>query len=326
MRLGTLNSPFPVFLAPMAGVSDLPFRVLCKEMGCDLTYTEMISAKGLQYKNERTNELLKTAPQERPCGVQLFGSEPDIVAQMAAKIEQISCGEILLIDLNMGCPAHKIVANGEGSALMKTPLLAAKIIERTVNAVRLPVTVKFRKGWDDTLINALEFAKMAEQSGAAAITLHGRTRAQGYSGNADWNCIGEVKAALKIPVIGNGDVYCAADALRLRAHTDCDGVMVARGAQGNPFIFREIQSALKGRYCPPPTLNERIDMALRHARAQLAYKGEHGLIEMRKHIAWYVRGLPKSAQLRTKINECRTLDELESLLMQFCDELNKKVL
>lgn len=304
-------------LAPMAGVTELPFRVLCRRMGCDLTFTEMVSAKGLQYQNARTQALLISAKEEQPCGVQLFGSEPAILSSVARELVERRAGEIALIDINMGCPAHKIVANGEGSALMKTPALAGNIIESVVKAVKLPVTVKFRKGWDEYNVNAVEFAKMAEQSGAAAVCVHGRTRAQQYSGRADWEIIAAVKAAVRIPVWGNGDVYSAEDALRLRKETGCDGVLVARGAQGNPFIFREITAALRGETCAPATVEERISLALIHARMQEAYRGAQGIIEMRKHIAWYLRGTKGAAALRARVNEVRSLPELETLLWEY---------
>ncbi|MDL2235987.1 tRNA dihydrouridine synthase DusB [Christensenellaceae bacterium OttesenSCG-928-L17] len=314
MKFGDMTVKFPVALAPMAGITDMPFRLLCKEMGCDWAYTEMISAKGLNYQNEKTKQLLHIAPDERPSAVQLFGSDPDILADMAKRIAAEYAEEIALIDINMGCPAHKIVSNGEGSALMNNLPLAARIIEKTADAVRLPVTVKFRKGWDDEQVNAVAFARMAEESGAAAVAVHGRTRAQGYSGTADWDIIGEVKAAVRIPVLGNGDIYTAADALRMRAHTGCDGVLVARGAQGNPFVFREIASALRGEYCPPASVDERLHMALRHAQMQVAFKGAHGIVEMRKHIAWYIKGMPRAAQMRVRVNSCKTLEELAALL------------
>ena len=317
MKLGRIETPFPVVLAPMAGITDMPFRVLCKEMGCDWAYTEMVSAKGLQYNNEKTKQLLLSAPEERPCGVQLFGSDPAILADMAKRIEENYAEDVFVIDINMGCPATKITSNGDGSALMKDILRASRIIERVSQAVALPVTVKFRKGWDDEHINAVAFARMAEQSGASALGVHGRTRAQGYSGTADWNIIGEVKAAVRIPVLGNGDVYTAKDALALYKHTACDGVLVARGAQGNPFVFREIKSALCGAQILPPTLDERLDMALRHARMQVNYKDRHGVIEMRKHIAWYIKGYPHAAKNRARVNACNTLEDLVALLSEF---------
>lgn len=319
MRLGAIDKPFPVLLAPMAGVTDLPFRLLCRRMGCDMTYTEMVSAKGLYYQNARTKELLMTAEEERPCAVQLFGSNPAIMADMARRIEAEYQGEIALIDINMGCPAPKITNNGEGSALMRDEPLAARIIASVASAVRLPVTVKFRRGWDEGHQNYLSFARMAQDSGAAAVALHGRTRAQGYSGKADWGCITEVKAALRIPVLGNGDVYSAADALHMRAQTGCDGVLIARGAQGNPFLFREIGAALRAETVTPPSLEERIETALMHARMQVEYRGRHGVIEMRKHIAWYIKGEKGAARLRVQVNACTTLAELEALLCGYAE-------
>lgn len=316
MRLGKLDAPFPVMLAPMAGVTDLPFRVLCKRMGADMTCTEMVSAKGLHYGNARTKGLLETAEEERPCAVQIFGNDPAVMAETAKRIEQDHHPELTLIDINMGCPAPKITNNGEGSALMRDLPLASRVIEHVSKSVSLPVTVKFRKGWDDAHCNAVEFARMAEESGAAAVTVHGRTRAQGYSGRADWGIVGEVKAALLIPVFGNGDIYSAADALHMRAYTGCDGVLIARGAQGNPFIFREIKAALRGEHLEKAGAKERVDMALMHARMQQTYKGEHGIVEMRKHIGWYVRGFHNAAQIRAVINRCVTLSEMEGILLE----------
>jgi len=309
-----------VLLAPMAGVTDRVFRVLCKEQGCGLTYTEMVSAKGLHYGGSagRSRALLTTDERERPCAVQIFGSDPPIMAEQAARLEE-ECGEALaLIDINMGCPAPKITGNGEGSALMKRPALAAQIIRAVADAVKLPVTVKFRKGWDDESVNAVEFARMAEQSGAAAVTVHGRTRMQFYAGAADWECIARVKEAVSIPVIGNGDVFSPEAYFALKERTGCDGVMVARGAQGNPWIFREIVAAKEGRLAPEPTAQERTEMALRHARALVEQKGQHAVIEMRKHIAWYIREMPGAAGLRAAVNGCVTLEQLEALLSGNC--------
>ncbi|HWR22034.1 MAG TPA: tRNA dihydrouridine synthase DusB [Feifaniaceae bacterium] len=317
MKKGLPYTGFPVALAPMAGVTDLPFRILCRELGCDLTFTEMVSAKGLFYGNENTKELLQTAPAEEPCGFQIFGSEPAIMADVARRLEEEYAGKVGLIDINMGCPAHKIVGNGEGSALMRDMPRAAKIIAAVSNAVKLPVTVKFRKGWDEANVNAVEFAKAAEGSGASALSVHGRTRAQGYSGKADWGIIGKVKAAVNIPVLGNGDVYSAEDMLDMRQETGCDGVLIARGAMGNPWIFKECKAVLAGKRAAPPTLDERISLAIRHAGMQQEYHGEHGVIEMRKHIAWYLHGLPHAAQLRVRVNACRTREELEDMLLQY---------
>ncbi len=314
------NAPytgFPVALAPMAGVTDMPFRILCRELGCDLTFTEMVSAKGLLYGNENTGKLLETAPIEEPCGFQIFGSEPAIMADVARRLEEDYAGKVALIDINMGCPAHKIVGNGEGSALMRDIRLASKIITAVANAVKLPVPVKFRKGWDEASVNALEFARMAEQSGASALCVHGRTRAQGYSGRADWGIIARVKAAVGIPVLGNGDIYSAKDMLNMRAETGCDGVLIARGAMGNPWIFKACKAALSGAQEEPPSLEARISLAIRHAGMQQDYHGTHGVVEMRKHIAWYLCGLPHAAQLRARVNACQTLAELTDMLLAY---------
>lgn len=305
---------FPILLAPMAGVTDLPYRALCKELGCDFTYTEMVSAKGLYYGGPGSASLLETAPVERPCGVQLFGREPALMAEIAHRLCGENQGELALIDINMGCPAPKITGNGEGSALMLEVPLAGRIIEAVAKASSLPVTVKFRKGFDDGHINFLEFGRMAEESGAAMVTLHGRTRAQMYSGKADWDSIAALKAALCIPVIGNGDVFGGADAVALRRHTNCDGLMVARGAQGNPFIFQEIKAALCGEPYAPPGERERLAMAMEHLRRAVAHKGPRAVVEMRKHVGWYLKGVHGAAVLRARVNAACTVEEMLSLL------------
>lgn len=312
----TLYEGFLVGLAPMAGVTELPFRTLCREMGCSLTFTEMVSAKGFLYENAHTLRLMETGEGERPVGIQLFGAEPDAVAEAAKRIAE-RYAEVDLIDLNMGCPAHKIAGAGEGSALMRDLPLASRIIEATARATSLPVTVKFRKGWDEGSVNAVEFARMAEQSGASALCVHGRTRQQGYSGRADWGIIGEVKAAVRIPALGNGDLFCAEDVLRMKEQTGCDGVLIARGAFGNPWIFAEIRAALAGEPYAEPTPQERVQMALRHAAMQRALVGPHAVIEMRKHVAWYLHGLPGAAKLRAAVNRCTSEEELTQLMQGY---------
>ena len=318
MKIGNLELENNVFLAPMAGVTDLPFRILCKEMGCGLVYSEMVSAKGILYDNKNTTELLEIDPKERPVAVQLFGSDPEILGAMAKKIEQYP---IDIIDVNMGCPAPKIVKNGEGSCLMKTPELVGKIVKSLVESQSKPVTIKFRKGFDDDHINAVEIAKIAEANGASAVAVHGRTREQYYSGKADWDIIKQVKEAVHIPVIGNGDVFTPQDAKNLLEHTGCDAIMVGRGAQGNPWIFKRILHYLNtGELLPEPTAEERVEKALRHAQMLIDYKGEYiGVREMRKHMAWYMKGMPGAAELRGKLNYAENRAELESLLRGYLE-------
>lgn len=309
MKIGNNEIENCLALGPMAGVTDLPFRLLCKEMGCNMLYTEMVSAKAILYKNKNTKELLNIDKNEHPVGVQLFGSDPDIMAQIAAQVEE---GECDFIDINMGCPVPKIVNNGEGSALLKQPKLVEEILTKMVKAVNKPVTVKIRKGFENGTVYAVEIAKIAESCGVSAIAVHGRTREQYYSGKADWDVIKDVKKAVKIPVIGNGDIFSAEDAKAMKEYTGCDGLMVARGARGNPWIFREIKEYLEnGNVIDKPTINDIREMIIRHAKMLVDYKGEYtGIREMRKHIAWYTAGLPHSAELRRMCNQIETMENL----------------
>lgn len=313
MKIGNIELKNNIFLAPMAGVTDLPFRILCKEMGCGLVYSEMVSAKGIWYNNENTKKLLTVDEKERPAAIQLFGSQPEIMGAMAKKIEQY---DIDIIDVNMGCPAPKIVKNGEGSALTKNPELVGEIIKAMVSAQKKPVTIKIRKGFDEEHINAVEIAKVAEKNGAAAIAVHGRTREQYYSGKADWDIIKAVKQAVSIPVIGNGDVFTPEDAKNMLEYTKCDAIMIGRAAQGNPWIFQRVNHYLEtGELLPEPTPQQKIEKALRHARMLIEYKGEYiGIREMRKHISWYMKGVKGAAELRGKINTANSYHDMEELL------------
>lgn len=319
LKIGSVTLPNNLILAPMAGVTDLPFRLLCKEQGAGLPCMEMVSAKAILYKNRNTESLLEIDPRENPVSLQLFGSDPEIISTIAHQIEERPFD---ILDLNMGCPVPKIVNNGEGSALMKNPKLAGEIIRETVKAIDKPVTVKIRKGFDDEHINAVEMAKIAEDAGAAAVAVHGRTREQFYSGRADWDIIRQVKEAVSIPVIGNGDLLTAEDVIAMEAQTGCDGFMIARGAQGNPWIFRQILHYFEtGEHLAKPTLEEVTQMILRHARMMLEFKGEYiGIREIRKHAAWYTAGYPNSARLRVAINNVESFEALEELLMNNLDE------
>ena len=315
LKIGTVELENNVMLGPMAGVTDLPFRVLCREQGAGLVCMEMVSAKAVLYGNRNTKELLAVSPLERPVSLQLFGSDPEILAEIAARLED---GPYDIIDLNMGCPVPKVVKNGEGSALMKNPALAERILSSMVKAVKKPVTVKIRKGFDDHSVNAVELAKIAEACGVAAVAVHGRTREQYYSGKADWEIIRQVKEAVSIPVVGNGDVHSPEAAKKLLEETGCDGVMVARGARGNPWIFRRIVSYLETGVVPPePSKEEVKDMIFRHAAMMTEQKGELAAMrEMRKHVAWYTAGYPHSAALRREINEVETLEGLKELVRE----------
>ena len=313
LKIGDVSLKNNLILAPMAGVTDLPFRLLCKEQGAGLLCMEMVSAKAIYFNNKNTEELLTIDDREPPVSLQLFGSDPDIISEMAKKIEN---RPFSILDINMGCPVPKVAGNGEGSALMKNPKLVEEIVSKTAKAIKKPVTVKIRKGFDDEHINAVEIARIAESAGAAAVAVHGRTREQYYSGKADWDIIRQVKEAVKIPVIGNGDVTSPEAARQLMETTGCDGIMIGRGAQGNPWIFRQILHWMEtGEEEPRPDLEEVKSMILRHARMLVEYKGAYtGIREMRKHVAWYTAGYPNSAKLRARVNEIESLEALEHLI------------
>lgn len=315
MKIGNVELENPYILAPMAGVTDLPFRLLCKEQGAGLLCMEMISAKALQYKNKNTRALLSIHPEEYPVSLQLFGSEPDIISEQAKRIEELP---FQILDINMGCPVPKVVRNGEGSALMNNPRLVYEIVSQTVKAIEKPVTVKIRKGFDDDHVNAVEIAKVIEDAGASAVAVHGRTREQYYSGKADWDIIRQVKEAVSIPVIGNGDVTSGEDAAAMRKQTGCDGVMVGRGAQGNPWIFSQLREYHKTGVMPEkPDVEEVCRMMLKHAKMQLEFKGDYiGIREMRKHIGWYTKGMKGASKLRARINQVESFEELEALVAE----------
>ena len=314
MKIGNLHFPTPIFLAPMAGVTDTPYRILAREMGCAMAFAEMVSVLGIRFRNEKTLAMLATVPEERPLAMQLFGAQPEPVAEAAAYVEQLGCADV--IDFNMGCPAPKIVKNGAGSALLRDSEKAGRIMEALVRATRLPVTVKMRIGWDTESINAIDIAKRAEAAGVAAIAVHGRTREQYYKGHADWSVIADVKRAVKIPVIANGDIRTTDDLSRVFRETACDGVMIGRAAQGNPWIFRTFRTFLEtGAEPPSPTVEERGALLLRHLDMLIQYKGDYiGAREMRKHATWYTKGMTGGGELRDAFNRAETREDFQIIV------------
>lgn len=319
MKIGNVELKNKVFLSPMAGVTDLPFRLICKEQDCGMLYTEMVNSKALCYDDQNTKKMLKIENEEHPVAIQIFGSDPEFMGG-AARILNEYPNEIL--DINMGCPAPKVVKNGDGSALLKNPKLASEVLKSVVNNSEKPVTLKIRKGWDDTCINAVEIAKIAEDAGISAIAIHGRTREQYYSGKADWDIIGEVKENVTIPVIGNGDVFSVEDAINMLEKTKCDAIMIGRGAQGNPWIFKRINHYMQtGEILPEPTLEEKINTAKKHLGLAVQEHGEYIAVrEMRKHLAWYIKGLKNSARIRDEINKIESYEEVVAKLDAYMED------
>lgn len=318
MNIGNIELSAPLALAPMAGITDLPFRLICRRLGCGMTVSEMVSAKGLLYKNVKTTEMLRIDDGERPTAIQLFGSVPAELAEAARMVEASGAD---MIDFNMGCPVPKIVNNGEGSALMKNPQLAHDILAAMVKAVKIPVTVKFRAGWDDANRNAVEIARAVEAAGVSAVAVHGRTRQQFYEGKADWSIIADVKQAVKVPVFGNGDIFTVADGLRMLEQTGCDGLMIGRGADGNPWLFTALAAALRGEQLPqPPSLKERLAQAAEHLEMLIAYKNEVVAVkEMRRHISAYLKGMPHAAEFRGRFHKVDTQEQFMELLAEYSE-------
>lgn len=320
MKIGNFTTGNNIFLAPMAGVSDMPFRKICRRWGAGMVYSEMISAKGLYYNDKKTAELMRIDSSERPCAIQIFGSDADIMAEIIPKVMEFNPD---IIDINMGCPTPKIVNNGDGSALLKNPKLIGEIVRKVSDASPVPVTVKIRKGWDSDNVNAVETAKIIEANGAAAIAVHGRTREEFYSGTADWNIIKNVKNSVKIPVIGNGDIKTAADAKSMFDFTGCDAVMIGRGAEGNPFIFRQINEYLRDGFVTcSPTPIDRLNQMTEHIEMLVAEKGElRGIKEARKHIAWYIKGLPNASRFKITVFKINTISEMRQALTEYITHL-----